>query len=168
MNYVLLAFALATTLYPSTAGIIRANGEPIAAETQEIRPIAVGQPKLTEVKPTTLLPTTTKVISLPPPTPDFFPQRKLVWITAYSSTPEETDDTPFTTASGSTVRDGVVAANFLPFGTRVQIPALFGAKVFVVEDRMHERNANKLDIWMETKTEALRFGANYAEIVVLN
>ena len=39
-----------------------------------------------------------------------------VWVTAYSSTPEETDDTPRITASGGEVRDGIVAANFLPFG----------------------------------------------------
>src|SRR3990167_1248447 len=42
---------------------------------------------------------------------------RYVTITAYSSTPEETDSTPFITASGTHVRDGVVAANFLPLGT---------------------------------------------------
>src|SRR4030042_3654518 len=44
-------------------------------------------------------------------------------VTAYSSTPEETDDTPFITASGNYVRPGVIAANFLPFGTQGQSPA---------------------------------------------
>src|SRR3989338_6396754 len=38
-----------------------------------------------------------------------------VWVTAYSSSPDETDDTPFITASGGDVRDGVMAAYFLPF-----------------------------------------------------
>lgn len=90
-----------------------------------------------------------------------------VWVTAYSSTPEETDDTPFITASGKEVRDGIVAANFFPFGTRVQIPALFGEKVFVVEDRMHRRKTSVVDVWMRSKADALRFGAYFTEIIVL-
>ena len=40
------------------------------------------------------------------------PKQIKIWITAYSSTPEETDSTPFITASGSHVRNGVAAANF--------------------------------------------------------
>ncbi len=91
-----------------------------------------------------------------------------VWVTAYSSTPEETDDTPFITAQGTMVRDGIIAANFLPFGTKVQIPSLFGDKIFVVEDRMHRRKTNNVDIWMPTKMDALQFGAHKAQIAVLN
>lgn len=90
-----------------------------------------------------------------------------VWITAYSSTPEETDDSPFVTASGSRVRDGILAANFLPFGAEVQIPETFGDKIFVVEDRMHHRKTNNIDVWMASKSEALEFGRQYATIVVL-
>lgn len=93
---------------------------------------------------------------------------KKVWVTAYSSTPEETDDTPFTTASMKEVRDGIIAANFLPFGTKVMIPKLFGEKVFVVEDRMHQRKTNFIDIWMPTKDDAIQFGITYAEIVIMN
>lgn len=91
-----------------------------------------------------------------------------VMITAYSSTPEETDDTPFITASNTTVRDGIIAANFLPFGTKVKIPSLFGDKIFVVEDRMHPKKKNFIDIWMPSKYDALQFGAHRAEIAVLN
>ncbi|MBU4466828.1 hypothetical protein KKF47_02055, partial [Patescibacteria group bacterium] len=47
-------------------------------------------------------------------------------ITAYSSTVWETDDTPFITAAGTQTRDGVIASNLLPFGTKVKIPKLFG------------------------------------------
>lgn len=92
---------------------------------------------------------------------------KKVWLTAYSSTPEETDDTPFITASMTKVRDGIVAANFLPFGTKIMIPDIFGDKVFVVEDRMHTRKTNFVDIWMPTKQDAIEFGISRAEIVVL-
>jgi len=93
---------------------------------------------------------------------------KKVWITAYSSTPEETDDTPFITASMTKVRDGIIATNFLPFGTKVMIPKLFGKKVFVVEDRMHQRKVNFVDIWMPTKEDAINFGIIYSEIIVMN
>lgn len=96
------------------------------------------------------------------------PERYLVTVTAYSSTPEETDDTPFTTASNTRVRDGVLATNFLPFGTKVKIPALFGDKIFTVEDRMHQRKQGFVDIWMPSKAAALRFGITKAEIVVVN
>ncbi len=88
-------------------------------------------------------------------------------ITGYSSTPEETDDTPFITASGALTRPGVVAANFLPFGTKVRIPALFGDRVFTVEDRMHARNSDKVDIWFSSKEEALNFGRRSASVEVL-
>lgn len=90
-----------------------------------------------------------------------------VTITAYSSTPEETDDSPFITASGAHVREGVVAANFLPFGTIIKIPELYGDRIFVVEDRMHKRHSDKVDIWMSTKTEAKVFGKQTAKIVVI-
>src|ERR1035437_4024557 len=36
--------------------------------------------------------------------------------TAYSSTADQTDDTPFLTASGKNVKDGIIASNLLPFG----------------------------------------------------
>lgn len=88
-------------------------------------------------------------------------------ITGYSSTPEETDDTPFITASGALTRPGVVAANFLPFGTKIRIPALFGDRIFTVEDRMHVRNGDKIDIWFSSKEEALNFGRRFAVIEVL-
>lgn len=94
-------------------------------------------------------------------------RRMAVVITAYSSTPDQTDDTPFITASNTWVRDGVVAANFLPFNTRIVIPEIFGDKVFVVEDRMHRRFGNRVDIWFPSRALAKRFGIKKAEIIVL-
>ncbi|MEX1014036.1 MAG: hypothetical protein WDZ80_02665 [Candidatus Paceibacterota bacterium] len=90
-----------------------------------------------------------------------------VTITAYSSTPDQTDDTPFITANGGKVRDGIIAANFLPFGSKVQIPEHFGDKVFEVTDRMHQRKVNYIDVWMPTRQDALNFGIDETEIVVL-
>lgn len=91
-----------------------------------------------------------------------------VWVTAYTSAPEETDDSPFIAASGHSVRAGIMAANFLDFGTRVKIPDVFGDQVFVVEDRMARRKTDFVDIWMPTKQGALNFGIKRATIVILN
>ncbi len=90
-----------------------------------------------------------------------------VWITAYASVPQETSDHPFITASGEHVRDGIVAANFLPFGTHIQIPALFGNKVFTVEDRMNRIFSNRIDIWMPTVTNAVDFGIRHVQVVIV-
>jgi 3D (Asp-Asp-Asp) domain-containing protein len=88
-------------------------------------------------------------------------------VTAYSSTPDQTDSTPFITASNTRTRDGVVANNSLPFGTRVKFPQLFGDKIFVVEDRMAPKNSHKADIWMPTRQMALDFGVKHTEMEIL-
>ncbi len=94
------------------------------------------------------------------------PQTVHVTTTAYSSDVAQTDSTPFTTASGSTVRHGVVAANFLPIGTKIKMPKLYGDQIFVVEDRMNKRYAKRMDIWMGTREEAKQFGVRNVEIEI--
>jgi len=81
-------------------------------------------------------------------------------LTAYSSTPDQTDDDPFVAASGKRVYDGMVAVNGLPFGTKIKIPALFGEKIFTVDDRMNARyGSTRLDIWMNApRKEVNAFG----------
>jgi len=101
------------------------------------------------------------------------PTTKLTVIaTAYSSHVNQTDDTPDITASNKKVYDGVLAANFLKFGTKVKIPALFGDKIFTVEDRMNRRyiNANppRIDVWFDSLAAAKKFGVKTFEIEVLN
>ncbi len=90
-----------------------------------------------------------------------------VTITAYSSTHDQTDGDPFTTASGKQVVDGIVAANFLEFGTKIKIPELFGDKVFVVEDRMARRHNYRIDIWFPNRSQAKQFGIQEAEVIIL-
>lgn len=91
-----------------------------------------------------------------------------VTATGYSSTPDQTDDTPFITASGETVRDGIIAANFLPFNTRVQLPELFGDKIFIVKDRMHPRfDSGRIDIWFADRDLAKHFGVKEVAAIVL-
>ena len=94
-------------------------------------------------------------------------ESRVVLVTAYSSTPDQTDSTPFITASGTHVRDGIVACNFLSFGICVRFPDMYGDKVFVVEDRMALRNSHKIDIWFNTRWEAIQFGARNIRVEVL-
>ncbi len=91
-------------------------------------------------------------------------------ITAYTSLPDETKSygSPFITADGTYVHDGVVATNLLPFGTKVMIPALYGDKIFTVHDRMSAKLMHNMDIWMPTKRAAVIFGVHYADVVVLS
>lgn len=122
--------------------------------------------------PFTAILTDSGVIYNPPPiTVDVAPEiatTTKAWITAYSSTPEETDDTPFITAANTNVRDGIVATNMFPFGTKIKIPKLFGDKIFIVEDKMHRRKKNFIDIWMPSKEQAKEFGIIFTDVIVLN
>ncbi len=90
-------------------------------------------------------------------------------ITGYSSSPDETDSTPFITASGERVRVGICANNLLPLHTKIRIPELFGDRIFTIKDRM---NSNKspyhIDIWFPTKKEALEFGAKFSYVEILS
>jgi len=89
-------------------------------------------------------------------------------ITAYTSTVDQCDDDPFIAAWGDRVYDGMIAANWLPRGTKVKIPSLFGDKIFTVADRMNARYGyGRLDIWMDaTKGEARKFGVQRVEVEV--
>lgn len=89
-------------------------------------------------------------------------------LTAYTSRVEETDSSPFITANGSYVHVGTIAANCLAFGTKVQLPELFGDQVFVVEDRLHPRKGcNQLDVWFPEYNDAIQFGKQYSTVHVL-
>lgn len=88
-------------------------------------------------------------------------------LSAYNSLENQTDGSPYSTAIGSLTRDGVVASNNLPIGTRVRFPDHYGDKVFRVEDRMNTRYQNNIDIWMEDYQEAIKFGRRYAKIEIV-
>lgn len=111
----------------------------------------------------TATPSEVQIAAVSEPTPREVIQ---VTVTAYSSTKDQTDNTPFHTANGNEVRDGIVAANFLPLGTQVRIPEVFGDKIFTVLDRMHERFDRRIDIWMPTREAAQEFGIRYLQIEI--
>ncbi len=102
------------------------------------------------------------------PQSEFKVTRKIrVIVTAYSSSPWETDDTPYLTASGTTVRDGIVATNILPFGTKIRLSSLYGDKIFIVEDRMNSKKGYHVDIWYPSYWEAKQFGVKLAEMEII-
>lgn len=105
-----------------------------------------------------------------PPLPTLKVVRRInnVMVTAYSSSRRETDNTPFITASGSNVREGIVANNYLPFGTLVRLPEVFGDTVFEVQDRMSwKKNNFHIDIWFPTTEQAMEFGKKLTVLEVV-
>lgn len=88
-------------------------------------------------------------------------------LTAYSSRSEETDDTPFITAAGTPVRWGIVATNAYPFGTQLRFPEIYGERVFIVEDRMHSRYRNRIDVWFPEYEWARNFGLQHTKVEVV-
>ena len=72
-----------------------------------------------------------------------------------STMPEQTDDTPEITASGKRVKEGIVANNCLPFGTKISVDD----RIFEVQDRMNKRyGCNNFDIFMWDYQVAIEFG----------
>jgi len=135
-------------------------------EDQEIQPVSGNFP-LEEENLMTFQ--NNSLVSLSSP---YIPEKSVramrVVVTAYSSTPWETDEDPFITAAGTWVRDGIVANNYLPLGTKIRIPQLFGDKVFVVEDRMSWKKSNHhIDIWFPDYWQAKEFGAKNTYIEIL-
>jgi 3D (Asp-Asp-Asp) domain-containing protein len=89
-----------------------------------------------------------------------------VTVTGYSSTLDQTDDTPFITASNTRVRRGIIALSrdllreFTPgapfsYGDTVQV---HGVGSFQVEDTMNGRFTKRADIWFESRAQARKWG----------
>ena len=75
------------------------------------------------------------------------------------------------TASGKKVEVGMVACNWLPFGTRLFIDKL---GMFVVEDRgakslfgSNDNHIKHVDVYLSTHEEAKRFGVRYLDVEIL-
>ena len=107
-----------------------------------------------------------------------------VLMTAYNPLVEQTDSTPFEAASGKTVREGYVAVSKdlesrFPLGSFIeivivceinqkgdclnseseQVGDIFRLKI---EDRMHPRKKNQIDIFFMCKEDAIDFGRRKA------
>ena len=93
-------------------------------------------------------------------------------MTAYTSTADQTDDSPCITADGTNLckrgLEDVLAANWLPMGTQVKIPSLYGDRIFEVHDRMNARYGyGRMDIWLNTsRAEARKFGVKRVDVEI--
>lgn len=101
-------------------------------------------------------------------------------LSAYTARVQETDSSPCIAASGYDICENedeknVVAANFVPLGTKLMIPKIFGDKVFTVEDRMNARfnDTRTVDVLFtgekphEAVNAALKFGRQKSAVVIL-
>ena len=87
--------------------------------------------------------------------------------TGYNSEERQTDSTPFITANGEHVYWGGVAANFLPFGTKIKIPDYYGDQIFTVNDRMNKRYYERVDVWFPERPQAIKWGVRKIKIEIL-
>jgi 3D (Asp-Asp-Asp) domain-containing protein len=73
------------------------------------------------------------------------------------------------TASGQPVRRGVIAADrrVLPIGTRVRLQAGAYSGEYLVADTGGAVKGRKIDIWVSSTREALRFGRRPVKLTVL-
>lgn len=86
-------------------------------------------------------------------------------VTAYSSTVDQCDSTPFITANGERVSEGGIACpRYIPFGTLVKIDD----EIYTCNDRMNERYAHRFDIWFASTEQATQFGKQVKEIIRLD
>ncbi|MBT3539249.1 3D domain-containing protein [Candidatus Parcubacteria bacterium] len=104
--------------------------------------------------------------------------RNVLWtvMTAYSSEAAQTDSTPCIPADWTynlcehyedEGAQDTIAANFLPLGTKVRFPDLYGDKIFTVRDRMNARYGNaRGDFWMPERQLAVDFGVQRVKMEV--
>ena len=82
-----------------------------------------------------------------------------ILVTGYSSTIDQCDADPFTTASGTRVHRGTMACPAqYPFGTQVVIENM---GTFVCEDRGGAIKGNHFDMWFSTRGAAKEWGKQY-------
>jgi len=74
------------------------------------------------------------------------------------------------TASGATVRRGLIAADgrLFPLGTRVRLEAGGYSGEYLVADRGGAVRGRIIDIWMPSTREAMRFGRRPVKLTVLS
>lgn len=109
--------------------------------------------------------------------------------TGYNSLSAQTDATPHVTATGTRTRFGVLAvsrdllANDVPYGSLVRLhdmgnyhdgrnPGRFQALldsqgIFVVEDTMHQRKTNQIDVWFSDYASAVNWGVRQVRVEVV-
>lgn len=84
--------------------------------------------------------------------------------TAYTAAIDECGKDDGITASMTKVRPHhTIACDDLPFGTKVRI----GDTIYTVEDRFGGGYKNRIDIYMETKEEAFKYGRRIEQVEII-
>lgn len=109
--------------------------------------------------------------------------------TGYNSEVNQTDSTPHITATGTTTRFGIIAVSRdllnqdIPYGSLVRIvdkgnyyngrgagqfqQLLDEQTLFIVEDTMHPRKRQQIDVWFPHMSTALDWGVRQVEVEVV-
>jgi 3D (Asp-Asp-Asp) domain-containing protein len=84
-------------------------------------------------------------------------------VSCYTADPRETDNDPYTMASGNKVFVGAIANNYYKFGTKVEI----NGETYVVSDHMNSRyDRYSFDIFMVDKSSCINFGRRNLEVKI--
>lgn len=98
------------------------------------------------------------------------PPVRVVTVTAYNPTEEQTDSDPLIAASMRKVRSGTIAVSRdlfdqgWVFGRKVRIE---GLGIFEINDLMNKRFTKRIDIFMWDEDQARRFGKKNAKAALL-
>jgi len=86
-------------------------------------------------------------------------------VAAYTASIEETDSDPGHNAANKTPQIGDIANNCLPLGSQVKIDGY----LYTVNDRLNHRydECKYFDILMSSRVEALKFGRQIKQIIIL-
>ena len=86
-------------------------------------------------------------------------------VSAYTASDDECGNSRGITASGTRVTAGrtLAAPKWIPFGTKV----IINGHEYRVEDRGSYVKGNRLDIYMETKHEAFKFGRRKLKVIIV-
>jgi 3D (Asp-Asp-Asp) domain-containing protein len=106
--------------------------------------------------------------------------------TGYNSLAAQTDSTPFITATGATTGVGIIAvsrdllAEDIPYGSLVRLrdlgtyysgrglgkhqDFLDAQDLFIVEDTLHQRKENQIDVWFPQLSQARDWGVRQVEL----
>lgn len=126
----------------------------------------------------TIEPQTTPVVEVDS-TPVRVAKRTITVVaTAYSSDVGQTDSTPCIPAMWTFnlcdhyQENGIedtIAANFLPLGTEVRFPDVYGDQVFIIRDRMNAKynGKSRIDLWKKDRGTAVKFGVERMKMEVL-
>ncbi|BAE83992.1 hypothetical protein DSY2203 [Desulfitobacterium hafniense Y51] len=90
-------------------------------------------------------------------------ERRVMRVTAYTNNDPGMDGRGIT-ASGERTQEGrtIAAPSDIPFGTQIYIPAR--GTTYIVTDRGGAIVGDRLDLYMESRAEALHFGVQELEV----